>query len=40
MFNPCDAVSSYKLECDGKNFGTWNTNIFFMGKILLSVHEW
>lgn len=40
MFNPCVAVYSYNLECDGNNFGAWNTDIFFMGKILLSVHEW
>jgi len=40
MFNSCDAVSSYNLECDENNFGVWNTDIFFMGKILLSVYEW
>jgi len=39
MFNPCDAVYSYNLMCEGNNFDARNTEIFFVGKILLSVHE-
>jgi hypothetical protein len=39
MFKPYDAVYSYNSEFEGNNFGTWNIDMFLMGKILLSVCE-
>jgi len=39
MFNPCDAVYSYNLACEGNNFGARNIDVFFMGTVLPSVHE-